>query len=695
LAALGLIFGVAGCGQNGPLAGNGVVPEATTAQIATNSHLALASTPQSGYAIGENTATANAGPVRLARVSYLSGPVTWRPNDSTEWSSATMNLPCRQGAQVWVKGGSRAELQFDDGSMMRLGGGAIATMPTMYSDDHGEFTEVKLNDGLATFHLRNKQSEYQIDTPLSSIKANGPAEVRVGVGSTVEVACSGGSAGVSGRQGEAVLHSRERLEIRDQTAPYQVTEVPEPDQWDQFNDNRDVIYSHHNQHVPSNIDLVAGDLDNYGTWHNDPHHGYVWAPRVHEAGWRPYHHGRWVWVSPWGWTWVGDEDWGYAPYHYGTWVDESYGWAWCPGPAVQYWSPGVVAYVDNGSYIGWAPLGPGEVRYPAAIDIGFHSGNWWLNFSIGGTAAYYPAGPSYCEARPWDNVYANREVNVYNVTNITNIYNNSGPGADRVFLRNGRFIPENGSRYSGMTTATTSAFLGGRGYEAPRADPRGAFFHNGRSFTGAPSNSQVFGPPNLRPGRGSFTPSRTFAKAGGPPQNVLQRSVVRHGVPDAIARNSAPIRSAFTPSRRQAAVVRAPILNRTQQQMRSTTTTTRAALRTHSGATGHVGAPTRTVHNSGNRAPTLRTPAVQSGLSRQPPVRSSSPRTQPLNRVRSAPVTHQQRLRTVTPQYHVRERTAPTRSPAQRPASRPPNRGGGSGGGQKGGGGNGKQKRGG
>ena len=511
---------------------------------------------QEGYAIGENAATANSGPVRLARVSYLAGPVSWRPNDSTEWSSSSMNMPLRQGAQIWVKSGSRGELIFDDGSTVRLGAGAIATMQTMYSDDHGEFTEIKLNDGLATFHLRNKNSEFQIDTPQSSVKANGPAMIRVGVGDSTEYALSAGTASVSGQQGETLMHPRERLKVRDRVTPYEVTPAPDPDQWDRFNDNRDVIYSHRNEHVPANIDLVSGDLDNYGTWHNDPSNGYVWAPRNQGNGWRPYHNGRWVWVSPWGWTWVGNEDWGYAPYHYGTWMHASYGWAWSPGPRVQYWSPGVVAYVDNGSSIGWAPLGPREVHYPAAINIGFSSGDWSLNFSIGGAAAYYPAGGDYCEARPWNNTYANREVNVYNTTNITNIYNGAGQGSNSVFVRNSRFIPQNGSRYAGMTMASNNAFLAGRGYQNAGIDPRGTVFRNGRSFNGAPTNSQVFGPPRMRPGAASFTASRAFNRAGAPPQNLMQRSIVRRGLPAAVMSHSSPMRGSFAPSNRQATVQR-------------------------------------------------------------------------------------------------------------------------------------------
>src|SRR5580704_10718782 len=67
-----------------------------------------------GYAVGENgpadsaaadpaaTANTTAGPVRLARFSYIKGTVTWRPDESSDWAAAPDNLPLKQGAQIWV-----------------------------------------------------------------------------------------------------------------------------------------------------------------------------------------------------------------------------------------------------------------------------------------------------------------------------------------------------------------------------------------------------------------------------------------------------------------------------------------------------------------------------------------------------------------------------------------------------------------
>ena len=62
------------------------------------------------------------------------------------------------------------------------------------------------------------------------------------------------------------------------------------------------------------------DLDQYGSWRNTPDYGAVWVPNGTPGGWAPYHYGHWLWVDPWGWTWVDDAPWGFAPFHYGRWA---------------------------------------------------------------------------------------------------------------------------------------------------------------------------------------------------------------------------------------------------------------------------------------------------------------------------------------------------------------------------------------
>ena len=130
-------------------------------------------------------------------------------------------------------------------------------------------------------------------------------------------------------------------------------------------------------HVPEDIAMVSGGLDRHGRWRNVDGQGWIWSPTV-EAGWRPYHNGRWTWVDPvWLDLGVGPTARGWAPYHYGSWRHFGFGWGWAPGPAVQYWSPARVDFAESNGYVTWAALDPSEVAYPS-FAVGFGGGNWWL-----------------------------------------------------------------------------------------------------------------------------------------------------------------------------------------------------------------------------------------------------------------------------------------------------------------------------
>ena len=482
----------------------------------------------------------NQGPVRLARFSYVHGSITWRPSPTADWSPAGVNLPLRQGAQVWVTDGGRAEVQFDDGSLLRLGNGAIVTLQTLYSDTDGEYTELQINEGLAALELRHATSIFQVDTPFASVKAAGPSKVRVGVDSNVEVAVRNGSAAVEGTGQKTVLRSGDYLDIPDADAAYQVAALPDPDSWDRWNDSRDLQLADAagGQYLPSNIALVSGDLDDYGSWRDDPQYGHVWCPRVEDTDWRPYQHGHWVWVDPFGWTWVSSESWGWAPYHYGTWVDASYGWAWVPGPAHQYWCPAVVHFSEYAGNVAWCPLAPAEVHYPPALSIGLRSGGWSLNFSIGGCAVYYPANDRYCEPRPFNNVVVNKTVYVNNVTNIYNI--NRTTVNRNVYLTDNHFVPRN-AETAGVTTASVAAF-GGRGEYQPGPRVATAYFSQGRPI-GAPvrGDAPVAGPIGVRPTAEAYTPSRNFLPASRPAPAFTQRPVFRAPLPRRVALAAPPL----------------------------------------------------------------------------------------------------------------------------------------------------------
>jgi hypothetical protein len=130
------------------------------------------------------------------------------------------------------------------------------------------------------------------------------------------------------------------------------------------------------------FELFYDSLDPYGEWIEVDDYGYCWRPyaAMDDAMWRPYSDGSWAHTDG-GWTWVSNEDFGWATYHYGRWARViGVGWVWVPG---YEWAPAWVSWRDtpDKEYVGWAPLPP-EARFE--ISIGF---NTWVD-------DYYDIGPS-------------------------------------------------------------------------------------------------------------------------------------------------------------------------------------------------------------------------------------------------------------------------------------------------------------
>jgi len=194
-------------------------------------------------------------------------------------------------------------------------------------------------------------------------------------------------------------------------ASYQPSDVPPPDYLDTWSAGRDQKEDQSPSARYVSRQLIGyQDLDQYGSWRTTPEYGAVWVPNGTPAGWAPYHNGHWLWVDPWGWTWVDDAQWGFAPFHYGRWAYVGGYWGWVPGPlaARPVYAPALVAWVGGGAVAGgvaWFALGPREVFVPS-----YHTSPVYLN-----------------QVNISNTVIVNNTVNV-NVTNVTYV-NRSAPGA--------------------------------------------------------------------------------------------------------------------------------------------------------------------------------------------------------------------------------------------------------------------------
>jgi hypothetical protein len=195
---------------------------------------------------------------------------------------------------------------------------------------------------------------------------------------------------------------------------------------------------------------VAGDSDNssystfyrkldpYGDWMETSDYGYVFQPRqaAQSRDWRPYTNGHWVYTDA-GWTWISDEQFGWATYHYGRWIRlHSVGWVGVPG---EQWAPAWVSWRKGNDHVGWAPLPP-EARFDRQTGIR----NWADNYyDIGPEQyAFVPANEFGGQMSVRAIVPPERNVTIINqTTNVTNItYSNSlivdrGPSFDDLRAR--------------------------------------------------------------------------------------------------------------------------------------------------------------------------------------------------------------------------------------------------------------------
>ena len=318
-------------------------------------------------------------PSRAARLSYVAGDLGVLPAGAKDWIGATINRPMTTGDRLSTGQDSRAELQLG-GSTMRLGA-------------HTSFGFLALNDQLAqieltqgTLNLAARQFDQgqsvEIDTPTLALVVDQPGTFRIdigGDGQSTRVTVLDGSAIVYGennaRHDVAAGHS---YDFGDPSFNNLViTDLGGGDAFDRWCSERDQGYAQSaaTQYVSEDV-VGYQDLDRYGDWQSEDDYGAVWFPNDVSAGWAPYSDGCWVFIAPWGWSWVDALPWGYAPFHYGRWAYIHHAWGWIPGPRLRrpVYAPALVAFIGGGGWgtsigvggrpVGWFPLGPGEIFNP-------------------------------------------------------------------------------------------------------------------------------------------------------------------------------------------------------------------------------------------------------------------------------------------------------------------------------------------
>jgi hypothetical protein len=91
---------------------------------------------------------------RVVRLSFVEGTVMVRRAGSTEWANASVNTPIQQGFSVATSKASFAEVQFENGSTVRLGQlSRVDFSELALSSDGDKVNHLSFDKGYFTFHF--------------------------------------------------------------------------------------------------------------------------------------------------------------------------------------------------------------------------------------------------------------------------------------------------------------------------------------------------------------------------------------------------------------------------------------------------------------------------------------------------------------------------------------------------------------
>jgi hypothetical protein len=325
-------------------------------------------------------------PGRVARINLVQGNVSFQPSGGgdNDWVAAELNRPVTIGDRVWADSDGRVEMHVGSTAIRMDHGTGISFLNL--SD---EVVQLQLSAGSIYVHVRRLDSDdaFEVDTPNLAFSLLQPGIYRIDVDADNNVTV----VTVREGQGEVTGGGRSWNIISDQQATFIGTDslnynledadsLPQSefDNWSFSRDGREDRVASVQYVSPDTTGYE--DLDEYGSWDTVGGYGAMWFPAVVAAGWAPYRFGHWVFIAPWGWTWVDSAPWGFAPFHYGRWASVGGRWGWAPGPVVAgvrcVYAPALVAWIGGGPGFGvsvafgvsggvaWFPLGPREVFSP-------------------------------------------------------------------------------------------------------------------------------------------------------------------------------------------------------------------------------------------------------------------------------------------------------------------------------------------
>lgn len=295
-----------------------------------------------------------------------------------EKDEAVVNLPLAPGDTVVTSGGGRCELQFDNGTVIRLDKGSrlrLATVLAPSLTSNWKITTLELERG----QLYALPQTYGLEL-FQVVTANAAVNLKSRVRAFIRLDEDGGSSFFSDGGKFQLLYGQDSRALKQATvrsgkpvavsAGHELSEKVEPrglefTAWNEYVDRHFQELHRGISKVPPKLKFGNPALTYwaekwsslYGEWIYDELFGYVWRPAddlfAHSA--RPFFHA--------GFTRIGSQlflvpqqPWGWIPAHMGSWVWMKRGWTWMPGDwfhsgCVDY--RGLYAHAIDSPYFGF------------------------------------------------------------------------------------------------------------------------------------------------------------------------------------------------------------------------------------------------------------------------------------------------------------------------------------------------------
>src|SRR5579859_3734434 len=101
-------------------------------------------------------------PIRVARLNYVEGRVSFQPGGESDWGWATVNRPMTAGDSLWTGDRSRAEMHIGSTAIRTDGQTSVSFLNL---DDRT--VQIQLNTGTINVRVRNlyRNDVFEVDTP--------------------------------------------------------------------------------------------------------------------------------------------------------------------------------------------------------------------------------------------------------------------------------------------------------------------------------------------------------------------------------------------------------------------------------------------------------------------------------------------------------------------------------------------------